>query len=534
MVKEISLEEKINKKSEKWSDKIINFFNKIKFINLTPDLKEQVALKVKNDIVTWRLYWIQIFLSSIIAALGLLQNAGAVVIGAMLIAPFLRPINAVSFSVSKGERHLFWLSLKILLLSIFVSILMWYLSSKIVWLSYETNEILSRTSPNILDLFIAIFSAMIAVLSLWFTRLWESVAWVAIAASLMPPLATVWIELSLKNYSYAYWSMMLFIANLVAIILVWIVIFWLYWFTPNTWDREKASVKTFTFIVIVMVIISIPLFQSLFSIKEKAELKKDSRVYLENILKKENSTISILNLEVDSINDEEITITSTIKLPEGINFYDTFKKQLDFELSKKLWKKVILNIDLIRSANIVSTDTGDNTENKIYNYITENLKKNYSKYNLISLEVNKDKDIGIYYVKLILWVKDPNFDKESFSSLESKVRTLIKDKIEFSYIPLSINNEKESIALSEIENNKIILENEYKLYLNGKMKKWISLKDINVDISTTNKTKVVMFFDVETGSIIELNNLLTELKVFSDSKNIDLEIKFFTYKEIDL
>jgi uncharacterized membrane protein len=50
---------------------------------------------------------------------------------------------------------------------------------------------MARSNPNVLDFFIAIFSAMVAVLSLRFTRLSESIAGVAMAASLMPPLAVV-------------------------------------------------------------------------------------------------------------------------------------------------------------------------------------------------------------------------------------------------------------------------------------------------------------------------------------------------------
>ncbi|NCA80810.1 MAG: DUF389 domain-containing protein [Sphingobacteriia bacterium] len=40
------------------------------------------------------------------------------------------------------------------------------MSAKIIGFSVETAEILSRVSPNILDLFIAIFSAVVAILSL--------------------------------------------------------------------------------------------------------------------------------------------------------------------------------------------------------------------------------------------------------------------------------------------------------------------------------------------------------------------------------
>lgn len=533
MKKEINLEEKINIKSETWSDKINKFFNNIEFINLSPDLKEQVAIKVKDGVVTGHIYWIQIFLSSIIATLWLLQNSVAVVIWAMLISPLLRPINGISYSISKGEKSLFWTSFKILIFSILMAISIWFFSVKIVWVSYETEEILARISPNILDLFIAIFSAMLAVLSLWFKRLWwESIAWVAMAASLLPPLEVIWIELYFWNMTWAYWATMLFLANLVSIILVWIVIFRLFGFTPNWWDKQKKSMESFIFIVVVVFIISIPLFQSLVIIREKSVTRKDAKVYLENILKKENSQISISSLEIDLIKEDNITINSVIKLPEWISFYDTFKKQLDFELTKKLGKNVELNIDLIRTANIVSSVTKTSTENKIYDLVTEEFKKNYSKFDLISLEVNKTN--STYYVKFILWVKDQNFDVDTLALLEKKVKENVNAKIEFSYIPLSINKEKKSTTLTEVDNKRLTLKTEFTSYINEKITNWIILRELKVWEISDKKTKINIIFDVESWSIIELTTFLNDLKSFSNSKWVDLEIRFFTYKELSI
>jgi uncharacterized membrane protein len=66
-------------------------------LELEQEDKAEVAQKVKIQAKADKLYWIEIFLSGIIASLGLLQNSVAVIIGAMLIAPFLRPINGIAF-----------------------------------------------------------------------------------------------------------------------------------------------------------------------------------------------------------------------------------------------------------------------------------------------------------------------------------------------------------------------------------------------------------------------------------------------------
>ena len=74
MTEQINVEEIINKKSETLSDKVNRIFDRIDFLELTWEDKQAVAEKVKNDAQSDKLYWIEVFLSSAIAALWLLQN----------------------------------------------------------------------------------------------------------------------------------------------------------------------------------------------------------------------------------------------------------------------------------------------------------------------------------------------------------------------------------------------------------------------------------------------------------------------------
>ena len=356
MTEQINVEEIINKKSETLSDKVNHIFDRIDFLELTWEDKQAVAEKVKNDAQSDKLYWIEVFLSSAIAALWLLQNSVAVVIGAMLIAPFLRPINGLAFAVARWEKHFFWNMIRILVISMGLSIFMWYISVKITGLTNETSEILSRTSPNIIDLFIAIFSAIVAVLSLGYHRLSESVAWVAMSAALLPPLWVVWIELALWEYSLAWWAIMLFLANFVAIILVGTILFWLYGFTPHTWKNQTSSVKSLAFIIIIFITISIPLVWSLISINQRYVVAVKSESYLENIFHQETSNFTIDKLEIVWLSKNKVSLQAVIKIPEWLNFYNTFKQQIETELSQQLWKNIEIDIQLIRVASIVSKE----------------------------------------------------------------------------------------------------------------------------------------------------------------------------------
>lgn len=530
----LGLEEKINKKSENFTDKLNAFFDKIEFVNLSPESKEDVAMKVKSKLDAKKLYWVQLFLSSVIAALWLIQNSAAVVIWAMLISPLLDPINAISFSVSNWQKSVLYTSIKKLFFSVFFAILLWIISAFFVWIRFETTEILARTSPNILDLFIAIFSAVLAILALWFKRFWwESIAWVAMAASLLPPLEVTWIEFYLWNFSLAYSSFMLFLTNLIAIILVWIILFWVFGFTPHSWEKQKTSVESFIFIFIFVLIISIPLLESLFVIKEKENIKSQTKNYLESILKNENKNISVENIDVKQVDKTNIILNSIIKLPEGIDFYDTFKKKLDFELSKKLWKNVNLNIELIRIANISSEEKSIISKDAlIYQAISDEFETNYKNFDLISLEIDKKEEK--YYVKSIFWVKGDNYDIKVFDKLQEKIKQKFRENINFSFVPVSLYKKKFEKDLDDAEKTRLDIETDLLNFINSNITNWINLKSLNLELLENKNTKANLSFDYESWKANELVDFLRIIKSYWEWKNIDLDIKLFEYKTLKL
>jgi uncharacterized hydrophobic protein (TIGR00271 family) len=122
----------------------------------------------------------------------------------MLIAPLLRPIQAFSFGLVQVHRKRTFEALKNLILSIFLVVITAIFITYLIPLKLETAEVLSRTNPNILDFFIASASAAIAFLALVYKKkLSMSIAGVAMAASLLPPLSVIGIEIVYSNYFLA-------------------------------------------------------------------------------------------------------------------------------------------------------------------------------------------------------------------------------------------------------------------------------------------------------------------------------------------
>ncbi len=166
-------------------------------------------------------YWLGIIFSAGIATFGLIENSPAVIIGAMLISPLMGPIMATGLALAAGDLYLGIRALINLLASVALSIAF---SGFLVWLvpfHSATSEIISRTTPNLLDLAIALFSGLAG--SVVVCRGGEdgvtAIPGVAIAVALMPPLGVMGFGLgSGVNKEIIGGAGLLFLTNLVAIV----------------------------------------------------------------------------------------------------------------------------------------------------------------------------------------------------------------------------------------------------------------------------------------------------------------------------
>ena len=154
-----------------------------------------------------------------IASIGLIQNNVAVVIGAMLLAPLMTPILGVSLSFVQGNRELVICSSLTTLVGFSLGILISVLLGSAFFANHITEEMLARGRPDISDTFIALLSGMAAAYCKSRPHLTSSFAGVAIAAALVPPIATIGLCLSFQEYEIAGNAAILFLTNVFSIIL---------------------------------------------------------------------------------------------------------------------------------------------------------------------------------------------------------------------------------------------------------------------------------------------------------------------------
>jgi uncharacterized hydrophobic protein (TIGR00271 family) len=160
-----------------------------------------------------------ICLSTAIASLGLIQNSTAVVIGAMVVAPLMTPLIGSGLALVQGNTSLFRDSLKAMGFGIGSALLISILFGFIAPIEELTPELLARGAPTLIDLAVAFLSGVAAAYAVARPSLLGALAGVAIAAALVPPLATVGIAFATGTWKISEGAAILFLTNLVAIIL---------------------------------------------------------------------------------------------------------------------------------------------------------------------------------------------------------------------------------------------------------------------------------------------------------------------------
>jgi uncharacterized hydrophobic protein (TIGR00271 family) len=177
--------------------------------------------------------------AALIAGFGLIENSPAVIIGAMLIAMLYGPIVGIALGLAEANLQLLGRSF----LSEIVGAALVLAAGWVIGISTRDltigSEILGRTSPNLIDLLIALVGGLAGGFTFVSTGLSGVVVGVAIATALVPPLTTCGILLARQLPNAAAGAFLLFLANFTAIALGAMIVFLLTGLRPAAADKAK-------------------------------------------------------------------------------------------------------------------------------------------------------------------------------------------------------------------------------------------------------------------------------------------------------
>ena len=186
-------------------------------------------------------YFVLVVLSTIVAAIGLVENNVAVIIGAMVIAPLLGPNLALVLGTALGDTALMKESVFTLGAGVTVAVILSFVIGALWPADVNSPEILSRTDVGLDSIALALASGAAAALSLT-TGLSSTLVGVMVAVALLPPAATIGLMLGHGDMGHALGATLLLVVNIVCVNLAGKVVFAVQGITPRTWwEKEKAK-----------------------------------------------------------------------------------------------------------------------------------------------------------------------------------------------------------------------------------------------------------------------------------------------------
>ena len=194
------------------------------------DRLDKLRLSYDGDDAVDESYVVLTIGASLIATLGLLANNAAVVIGAMVVAPWILPLRALVFGSLIGDRKLLFRALITLATGVVITTLLSTglgliaRGNGLLIVDSFPEEITARLEPTLLDLGIALAAGAIATYAKVNPGAVSSMAGTAIAVALVPPVCVTGIMLAAGELDQAQGAGLLFSANLLGILIGGIIV----------------------------------------------------------------------------------------------------------------------------------------------------------------------------------------------------------------------------------------------------------------------------------------------------------------------
>jgi uncharacterized hydrophobic protein (TIGR00271 family) len=207
-------------------------------------------------------FWILIVLAAIIASAGVVGDSTATVIGAMIVAPLMTPIQGTMLAVVTADRTNLARSIGLVVAGAASAVAIGYVVGLFVVtdvVAATNSQVASRVSPKLIDLLAALATGVVGSVALARKDISDTLPGVAIAISLVPPLTVVGLTLESGAPHEALGALLLFVTNVVAILATGTIVMALYGVyrirSDDTMVRASVNRRSAIAVIVAMVII---------------------------------------------------------------------------------------------------------------------------------------------------------------------------------------------------------------------------------------------------------------------------------------
>ena len=306
-------------------------------------------------------WWVMLLLSVAIATFGIIQDSTAVVIGAMLIAPLMTPILGSAAGIVNAWQGRIVSSMALVVTGVGASIGLAFIIGQwvpaIVPLEVNT-QVTSRISPNIVDMLIALAAGAAGAYANVDKRVSASIAGVAIAVALVPPLGVVGLNLEAGLISDAFGAFLLFLTNFVSIVLAATGVFFLTGYAPfQKLQEDRGEVKVILrTVAVAALVIMVPLFFTAEGVLSTAGRQDSAQTAVSDWLG-EDATLTALRVSVDGT-DVNVFLTGTGAIPAVEDLEDSLTEAFGTPAGVRVEHAETTVVEYTEAERATAIDTG--------------------------------------------------------------------------------------------------------------------------------------------------------------------------------
>jgi len=235
--------------------------------------REALYSTIKNGSKVSSDFIILVALSTIVAAIGIINDNIAIVIAAMVIAPLLGPNLALSFGVTLGDRDMITDALKANSVGFGLTLLLSALIGMAIPLDHyaQNIEYLTRIDVGYSAIILALASGIAAVLSLT-SGVSSAMVGVMVAVAMMPPAVVLGLNFGAGQWEASYGSFLLLAVNIICVNLSAKLVFSFKGIRPRTWYQRKKSKQSLQLSFVLWVSLLVILCVLIFLWQNRVEL----------------------------------------------------------------------------------------------------------------------------------------------------------------------------------------------------------------------------------------------------------------------
>ena len=198
-----------------------------------------------------RIFYVTVVLSTIVAAVGLLNDNVAAVVGAMVIAPLLGPNIGLALATTLAEGTLFRQAVRSTLTGLALALALTIPLGALLHADAHTSEIAARTRVGIGDPILALAAGSAGTLAIT-TGVPMALVGVMVAVALLPPTVVLGLMLGAREMEAASGAGLLLATNVVCVMLAGSITFQAQGVRPGTWWQDERAARSRRIAMVVL------------------------------------------------------------------------------------------------------------------------------------------------------------------------------------------------------------------------------------------------------------------------------------------